>query len=86
MRFSQLILGFERDKQAEGDDKSLSQIRVLKDRNFGRTGLVPTIYNPLTGRLTERPEGTYDHKNPFSSAGGAPEEGLPGGTKPMDDF
>ena len=87
MRFSQLILGFERDKQAEGDDKSLSQIRIMKDRNFGRTGIVPTVYNPLTGRLTQRPEGTYDPKNPFSSSGGVPEDtSMPSGDKPMDGY
>lgn len=72
MRFSQLILGFERDKQAEGEDKNLSIIRVLKDRYFGRTGVVPTKYNTDTGRLTERSPEEFDFKNPFSSTGGDP--------------
>ncbi|UZV39696.1 primase/helicase [Trabzonvirus APT65] len=73
MRFSQLILGFERDKQAEGDDKNLSQIRVLKDRYFGQTGVIGTKYNPLTGRLTQRSDEEFDPKNPFSSGGGEEE-------------
>ena len=67
MRFSQLILGFERNKQADGDDKNLSQIRVLKDRNFGQTGLIPTKYNPRTGRLTQRLDHEYNPKAPFTS-------------------
>lgn len=65
MRYSQLILGFERNKQGEGDEKNLSQIRVLKDRNFGQTGIIPTKYDPATGRLTERPASEYDYANPF---------------------
>ncbi|MCS5737189.1 P-loop NTPase family protein, partial [Herbiconiux daphne] len=65
MRFSQLMLGFERNKQAEGEAKNLSQIRLLKDRNFGQSGTIGTKYNPITGRLTERPEGEYDPKKPF---------------------
>lgn len=67
MRFSQLILGFERDKQGEGDDKNLSQIRILKDRYFGQTGVIPTKYDSHTGRLTQRPESEYDPKSPFTS-------------------
>lgn len=69
MRFSQLILGFERNKQADGDARNLSQIRLLKDRNFGQTGLIPTKYNPVTGRLSQRTEEEYDHKNPFALPG-----------------
>ena len=71
MRFSQLILGFERNKQADGDDKNLSQIRILKDRKYGQTGIVPTIYNNATGRLTQRRDEEYDPKHPFSSNGAA---------------
>lgn len=69
MRFSQLILGFERNKQAEGDARNLSQIRLLKDRNFGQTGLVPTTYNPVTGRLAQRRDEDYDPKHPFALPG-----------------
>ncbi|QQK87958.1 putative DNA primase/helicase [Salmonella phage pSal-SNUABM-01] len=79
MRFSQLILGFERNKQAEGDARNLSQIRLLKDRNFGQTGIVPTSYNPVTGRLRQRTEDEYDPKNPFSIPGEEPDDdgGIP---------
>lgn len=69
MRFSQLILGFERDKQGEGQAKNLSQIRVLKDRYFGQTGVVGTKYSPSTGRLTQRPDCEFDPKNPFKIVG-----------------
>lgn len=75
MRFSQLILGFERNKQADGDAKNLSLIRVLKDRNFGQTGVIPTSYNPVTGRLRQRTEDEYDHKKPFSIPGAEDESG-----------
>lgn len=56
MRWCQLIIGFERNKQAEGDNKHNSRIRILKDRKYGRTGYVETQYVPETGRLIERPE------------------------------
>lgn len=69
MRFSQLILGFERNKQADGDAKNLSIIRVLKDRNFGQTGIIPTSYNPVTGRLRQRTEDEFDPKKPFQVPG-----------------
>ena len=82
MRFSQLILGFERNKQADGDARNLSQIRLLKDRNFGQTGIVPTVYNPVTGRLRQRTEDEYDAKNPFSIPGAEPEDD---GGVPRDD-
>lgn len=59
-RWSQLILGFERNKQGEGDSKHDSRIRVIKDRNYGNTGLVYTRYSVETGCLDERPEEDYD--------------------------
>ncbi|AHB30128.1 primase/helicase [Pseudomonas phage phiIBB-PAA2] len=58
-RWCQLMIGFERNKQADGEEKHESRIRVIKDRNYGNTGLVFTKYNPETGRLVER-EGSYD--------------------------
>lgn len=76
MRFSQLILGFERNKQSEGDGKNLSQIRLLKDRNFGRSGVVPTKYCPVTGRLTQRSENEYDPHNPFEVMGDHDDDGY----------
>lgn len=77
MRFSQLILGFERNKQAEGDAKNLSQIRLLKDRNFGQTGVVGTTYNPVTGRLTQRRDDDFDPKDPFKIPGDSDDESQP---------
>lgn len=74
MRFSQLILGFERNKQADGDNKNLSQIRLLKDRNFGQSGVVPTKYCPVTGRLSQRKDHEYDPHNPFMWPGGSDDE------------
>jgi twinkle protein len=59
-RWCQLILGFERNKQASGDEKHNSRIRVIKDRNYGNTGLVFTKYNPDTGCLDERFDGSEE--------------------------
>lgn len=73
MRFSQLILGFERNKQGEGDEKNLSQIRVMKDRYFGQTGVVGTKYDMQTGRLTQRPDHEFNAKAPFKLVGGGEE-------------
>ena len=53
-RWSHLMLGFERNKQADGDDKHNSLIRVLKDRNYGNTGIVYTRYDVGTGCLVSR--------------------------------
>lgn len=75
MRFSQLILGFERNKQGEGEEKNLSMIRVLKDRYFGQTGVVGTKYDIQTGRLTQRPDHEFDPKNPFKLTYGDEDEG-----------
>ena len=58
-RWSQLVMGFERNKNASGEDKHDSRIRVLKDRNFGQTGVVLTKYEVETGCLEER-EGVDD--------------------------
>ena len=61
----QLIIGFERNKQAEGEAKNYSLIRLLKDRKFGRSGVVHTKYIVETGRLLEREESEIDPKDPF---------------------
>lgn len=53
MRWSQFMLGFERNKQAEGDEKHNSRIRLLKNRPYGLTGLVHTKYDVATGDLVE---------------------------------
>ncbi len=52
-RFFQFMFGFERNKQAEGDDKHNSRIRTLKNRPYGVTGIIYTRYDPATGRLLE---------------------------------
>lgn len=76
MRWSQLILGFERNKQEPGNGKHNSVIRLLKDRNFGNSGVVYTKYNPDTGNLTERSEDEVDKSNHFRDVDAIPEEGA----------
>ena len=66
MRWSQLILGFERNKQSPEEGKNLSMIRLLKDRKYGQTGLVYTKYSKQTGKLVERTEHEVDKDNPFT--------------------
>ena len=66
MRWCQCIIGFERNKQAEGGGKNLSLIRLLKERNYGQTGICYTKYVPETGRLVERTDEEVDEANPFS--------------------
>lgn len=53
MRWVQLMLGFERNLYADGEAKHYSKIRVLKDREDGKTGVITTRYNPDTGALDE---------------------------------
>lgn len=56
-RWSQVILGFERNKHAGEDEKHNSRIRLIKDRMYGNTGLVYTRYDVPSGCLDERPDG-----------------------------
>ena len=70
MRWCQCIIGFERDKQADGLAKNLSVIRLLKERNYGQTGVCYTKYVGETGRLLEREEHEIDEENPFSLTNG----------------
>ena len=53
MRWSENMLGFERNLYAEGDAKHLSRIRVLKERENGHTGVITTRYCLETGRLEQ---------------------------------
>ena len=53
MRWCQVILGFERNKQAEGNMKHRSKIRLLKQRVYGTTGEIDTAYSRETGRLLQ---------------------------------
>lgn len=50
-RYSHMMFGFCRNKMAV--DPSCSYIEVLKNRKFGKTGLVKTYYQESTGRLLE---------------------------------
>ena len=66
MRWCQCIIGFERNKQAEGNGKNLSIIRLLKERNYGQTGVCYTKYESLTGRVLERTPDEVDEASPFT--------------------
>ena len=52
MRYSHMMMGFERNKGAL--DPNCSLIRLLKNRKYGKTGFVKTYYNEQTGRLFQR--------------------------------
>lgn len=82
----QLIIGFERNKQAEGDAKNYSAIRLLKDRKYGKSGLVYTKYLAETGRLIEREKHEVDEKNPFALSNGVDETSIPGGNDDSKPF
>lgn len=66
MRWCQCIIGFERNKQADGNGKNLSLVRLLKERNYGQTGICYTKYEPHTGRLLERTAEEVDESDPFT--------------------
>lgn len=65
MRWANCVIGFERDKQAEGSDKHNSKIRLLKQRLYGTTGHIHTQYNPSTGRLLEVEEPDSSNNEEF---------------------
>jgi len=52
MRFFPNVIGFERNKMAEGDLKSNSYISILKNRDYGNEQKVKTQYSKQ-GRLLE---------------------------------
>lgn len=52
MRYSHMMIGFERNKQAQ--DPNCSIIRLLKNRKYGKTGTCKTYYEVGTGRLQQR--------------------------------
>ena len=60
MRWCQVIIGFERDKQAAGETKHFSHVRLLKHRKYGTTGYIKTKYDTKTGKLTQRDEEVPD--------------------------
>lgn len=60
MRWSEVMIGFERNMYADGDEKHYSRIRVLKDRENGKTGFINTRYDPETGGLDEHDQDIPD--------------------------
>jgi len=51
-QLSDTVLAMERDQQSE--ESNISQLRILKNRRVGITGLADTlVYDPVTGRLKE---------------------------------
>lgn len=60
-QLSNFVVGLERNQQAEGDKKNVTNIRVLKNRLTGQTGIVGALgYNRETGRLTPTAVATND--------------------------
>lgn len=59
-RWSQVILGFERNKHAGDEEKHNSRIRLIKDRMYGNTGICHTRYDVPSGCLYDRPDGEDD--------------------------
>lgn len=52
-QLSNFVVGLERNQQAEGEKKNVTNVRVLKNRLTGQTGVVGALgYNRETGRLT----------------------------------
>jgi len=66
-QLSDNIIAIERDQQAD-EDPNLSQIRLLKCRLFGETGVADVCrYNPVTGRLKATDE-EYKNQNEGGSS------------------
>lgn len=61
MRFGQYMLGIERNKDPElpEEERNLSQVVLLKDRDYGNVGKVPVRYDPRTDQYREAEEDTY---------------------------
>jgi twinkle protein len=79
-QLSDCIISLERNQQDE-DIKNFSQLRLLKDRDLGDTGLCDVLqYHPDTGRLL-----ASDH-NPFDMEKQSPFEKKKGGYVENDDF
>lgn len=56
---SDMVIGLERNQQAEADAKHFTNVRVLKNRFSGETGLSGRlVYNPATGRISDGGEVT----------------------------
>lgn len=71
-RYSQNIIMFERNLHADGDQKNVGKIRLVKCRETGDTGWLQTHYNRDTTRIievekgfqAEGGEGTYSDIEP----------------------
>jgi twinkle protein len=60
-QLSNLVLGLERDQQAEGDEANVTRIRVIKNRFTGETGPGGWLrYHVDTGRISECAEPKSD--------------------------
>jgi len=57
-QLSDMVLGLERDQQAE-EERDVTTVRVLKNRFTGETGVIGRlVYDHVTGRLREQHGGT----------------------------
>jgi twinkle protein len=68
-QLSDIVCGLERDQQ-NPETRNITNVRVLKNRFSGETGLAATLrYSSITGRLTESAlpdeEDTQEQPNPF---------------------
>jgi len=53
-QLSDMVIGLERNQQAEDDERNITLARVLKNRYSGQTGISTAVrYDEKTGRLTE---------------------------------
>lgn len=58
------VIALERNRQSDSaEERSLTEVRLLKDRLTGRSGVVSLLrYDEMTGRLVEEPEYTIDEQ------------------------
>lgn len=71
-QMAHVVVSMERNQQDE-ETKHYSQLRLLKDRDIGDTGIADVLlYNPDTGRLL------VSDDNPFGTDEGNPFENKPG--------
>ena len=55
------MIGLERNQQADGDKRDVTNVRVLKNRLTGQTGIVGALrYKRDTGRLIPAPVVVHD--------------------------
>jgi len=66
-QLSDMCIGLERSQQADGDEKYLTHIRILKNRYTGETGASGYLrFHPQTGRL-------HNHVDELGNGGDFPE-------------